>query len=181
MSFPRYPAYKESGVEWLGEVPEHWNLSKLGMRCAFQPGKAHEPFVADDGQYICVNSRFVSTQGEKVKRCSENLTPASINDILMVMSDLPNGRALGKAFYVSNDDLYAVNQRVCRLTPLEDHPKYVFYVLDRNPGLLWFDDGVNQTHIPNSGFTKLFLSVPPLEEQISIAFSSTTKPPRSMP
>jgi type I restriction enzyme S subunit len=26
MSFPRYPAYKDSGVEWLGEVPEHWNL-----------------------------------------------------------------------------------------------------------------------------------------------------------
>jgi len=26
MSFPRYPAYKDSGVEWLGEVPEHWEI-----------------------------------------------------------------------------------------------------------------------------------------------------------
>ena len=26
MSFPRYPAYKESGVEWLGEVPAAWQL-----------------------------------------------------------------------------------------------------------------------------------------------------------
>jgi type I restriction enzyme S subunit len=26
MSFPRYPTYKPSGVEWLGEVPEHWKL-----------------------------------------------------------------------------------------------------------------------------------------------------------
>lgn len=26
MSFPRYPLYKDSGVEWLGEVPEHWAL-----------------------------------------------------------------------------------------------------------------------------------------------------------
>ena len=26
MSFPRYPKYKDSGVEWLGEVPEHWEL-----------------------------------------------------------------------------------------------------------------------------------------------------------
>ncbi len=24
-----YPAYKDSGVEWLGEVPEHWNISRL--------------------------------------------------------------------------------------------------------------------------------------------------------
>lgn len=26
MSFPRYPRYKDSGVEWLGEVPEHWDI-----------------------------------------------------------------------------------------------------------------------------------------------------------
>ena len=25
-----YPAYKDSGVEWLGEVPEHWEVSRLG-------------------------------------------------------------------------------------------------------------------------------------------------------
>ncbi|MEM9008769.1 MAG: restriction endonuclease subunit S, partial [Cyanobacteria bacterium P01_F01_bin.86] len=29
MSFPRYETYKESGVEWLGEVPEHWNITQL--------------------------------------------------------------------------------------------------------------------------------------------------------
>lgn len=29
MSFPRYPKYKGSGVEWLGEVPEHWDVMAL--------------------------------------------------------------------------------------------------------------------------------------------------------
>jgi type I restriction enzyme S subunit len=29
MSFPRYPKYKPSGVEWLGEVPEHWEVKRL--------------------------------------------------------------------------------------------------------------------------------------------------------
>lgn len=29
MSFPAYPQYKESGVEWLGEVPEHWSVQPL--------------------------------------------------------------------------------------------------------------------------------------------------------
>lgn len=32
MSFPRYPNYKPSGVEWLGEVPEHWELRRF-QRC----------------------------------------------------------------------------------------------------------------------------------------------------
>ena len=31
MSFPRYPTYKPSGVEWLGEVPEHWASRRLGF------------------------------------------------------------------------------------------------------------------------------------------------------
>ena len=29
MSFRRYPKYKDSGVEWLGEVPEHWGVAPL--------------------------------------------------------------------------------------------------------------------------------------------------------
>lgn len=29
MSFPRYPKYKDSGVEWLGEVPEHWHVNRF--------------------------------------------------------------------------------------------------------------------------------------------------------
>ncbi len=29
MRFPAYPAYKDSGVEWLGEVPEHWEVKRL--------------------------------------------------------------------------------------------------------------------------------------------------------
>ncbi|HEY8084043.1 MAG TPA: restriction endonuclease subunit S [Methylophilaceae bacterium] len=30
MSLSRYPAYKNSGVAWLGEVPEHWEVKRLG-------------------------------------------------------------------------------------------------------------------------------------------------------
>jgi type I restriction enzyme S subunit len=30
VSFPKYPKYKDSGVEWLGEVPEHWETRRLG-------------------------------------------------------------------------------------------------------------------------------------------------------
>ena len=29
MSFPRYESYKDSGIEWLGEVPEHWKIDRL--------------------------------------------------------------------------------------------------------------------------------------------------------
>ena len=39
MSFPRYPAYKPSGVEWLGEVPEHWVALRLRFAVTLNPSK----------------------------------------------------------------------------------------------------------------------------------------------
>jgi hypothetical protein len=28
-TFPKYESYKDSGVEWLGDIPSHWNVSRL--------------------------------------------------------------------------------------------------------------------------------------------------------
>lgn len=39
MSFPRYPSYKDSGVEWLGEVPEHWDVKRLRFVTKVNPSK----------------------------------------------------------------------------------------------------------------------------------------------
>lgn len=40
MSFPRYPAYKDSGVEWLGEVPGHWSVCVLRRIVGMQSGES---------------------------------------------------------------------------------------------------------------------------------------------
>lgn len=29
LNWQRYPVYKSSGVEWLGDIPEHWEVRKL--------------------------------------------------------------------------------------------------------------------------------------------------------
>jgi type I restriction enzyme, S subunit len=150
-------------------APDHWTMAPLSTLCLFQAGKAHEPYIEENGEFICVNSRFVSTDGQVVKRCNRNLSPARPTDVLMVMSDLPNGRALAKAFYVADAGTYAVNQRVCIISPRVIHPRYAYYQLDRNPGFLRFDDGSNQTHLSNSTFRKFMMSVPPEEEQRAIA------------
>lgn len=169
MSFPCYPNYKDSNVEWLGQIPDHWRIQRLSSICDFQPGKAHEPFIDDEGAFICVNSRFVSTEGESRKFCSQNLSPARKNDILMVMSDLPNGRALAKAYFVGDDGPYAVNQRVCILSPRKGNPRFLFYLLNRNRFFLQHDDGANQTHLPNEVFKKFQAPAPEPSEQTAIA------------
>lgn len=37
MSLPRYPEYKASGVEWLGEVPKLWTVKRLKQTCHVFP------------------------------------------------------------------------------------------------------------------------------------------------
>jgi type I restriction enzyme S subunit len=160
---------KDSDIPWLGRIPQHWEIKRLSTVCVFEQGKAHEPFVDDTGEFICVNSRFISTEGASAKFCTANLTPAKPNDILMVMSDLPNGRALAKAYFVNDARNYAVNQRVCRLTAHKAHPRFLFYQLNRNEFFLQHDDGANQTHLYNALFTKFPALLPPLGEQRTIA------------
>lgn len=35
-----YPAYKDSGVEWLGEVPTHWEVKRLKFAAVINPSKS---------------------------------------------------------------------------------------------------------------------------------------------
>jgi type I restriction enzyme S subunit len=159
--------YKQTEV---GVIPEEWDVKLLPDVCRFRAGKAHEQYISDTGRYVCVNSKFISTDGAIRKFSTANFCPAKKGDVLMVMSDLPNGRALAKAYMVRADNIYAVNQRVCALTAYRDYPEYLFYVLNRNPYFLKFNDGVNQTHLLNHVFRQCPLPVPPrVAEQRAIA------------
>ncbi|HMU34916.1 MAG TPA: restriction endonuclease subunit S, partial [Pyrinomonadaceae bacterium] len=48
MSFPPYPKYKPSGVEWLGDVPEHWELKRLKHNCRVFPSNVDKK--ANEGE-----------------------------------------------------------------------------------------------------------------------------------
>ena len=49
MKFPRYPKYKPSGVEWLGDVPKHWQTKRSdGVVSADRTQIAPEAFAGRD-------------------------------------------------------------------------------------------------------------------------------------
>lgn len=49
MSFPAYESYRESGAEWLGEVPSHWEDTPLKRLLALQNGADHKDVQQDEG------------------------------------------------------------------------------------------------------------------------------------
>ena len=48
MSLPRYESYKDSCVEWLGEVPDHWDIMSLKRICDVRDGTHDTPTFVDE-------------------------------------------------------------------------------------------------------------------------------------
>ena len=83
------------------------------------------------------------------------------------MSDLPNGKALAKCFYIDENNKYSLNQRICLLRVKDNFDsKYLFYKINRNPYYLKFDDGVNQTNLKKDDVLNLVVNLPNLNYQI---------------
>ena len=114
----------------------------------YRNGKAHENEINDDGEYIVVNSKFVSTNGEIRKFSYAQNEPLYENEIAFVLSDVPNGRAIARTFLVDKSGKYTLNQRIAGITPHEDTDPYYLYIkMNRNEYFLKFDDGNKQTNL----------------------------------
>ena len=47
----RYEKYKDSGIVWIGEIPEHWEVIKMRFLCSFKTGDKDTINKEDDGKY----------------------------------------------------------------------------------------------------------------------------------
>ena len=125
-----------------------WEIEPLGQLADYQNGKAYEQYISENGKFVVVNSRFISTDGAVRKYTNADFLIAKSGEVLMVLSDLPNGRALAKCYYVEVDERYAVNQRVCQLRPKRIEGKFLYvYVESASEPLSvrrWFKPNTSQ-------------------------------------
>lgn len=151
------------------ELPKGWAWCILDEIALFKNGKAHEQFVDSNGQYILINSKFVSTNGGTKKHTSKQMMAMYENEIAIVMSDVPNGRALSRCFLVDKNDKYSLNQRIGGIIPLKGIlPEYLRIALDRNTHYLSFNDGKKQTNLKKDQILSCPIPIPPIEEQQAI-------------
>ena len=55
MSFPKYPEYKDSGVEWLGDVPAHWRIEPLKWHCDVMPSNVDKKSAEGEQPVLLCN------------------------------------------------------------------------------------------------------------------------------
>lgn len=166
-------AYKDSGIEWLGEIPEHWEVVKINKIVTFINGYAFENFDFNSIFEIPV-IRIGDIQKEKIlyDNCLKTKEKEKLkhflirsNDILIALS----GATTGKIAFCDTDDKAYINQRVAIIRSKLKLVKY--YFLTRGFLLLieLACNGSAQPNISTKEIGEFKIPLPPIEEQKAIA------------
>ena len=146
-----------------------WEQRDLLEVAKYRNGKAHENEIDEKGNFIVVNSKFVSTNGEIKKYTNTLIEKLYKDEIAFVLSDVPNGKAIARTFLVNDNDRYSLNQRIAGITPLESiTPYFLSILMNRNKYFLSFDDGAKQTNLTKNDVEKFSSPYPNYLEQSKI-------------
>ncbi len=97
MSLPAYPAYKSSGVDWLGRIPDHWGISQSRRMFAVrsEPALQTDKVLTASQKYgVLYQSDFVALEGRRVVEVIlglENLKHVEPDDFIISMRSFQGG------------------------------------------------------------------------------------------
>jgi len=171
MSFPRYPAYKPSGVEWLGEVPEHWETIPLKHFADFTNGEAFKPAEWSDSGMPIIRIQNLNG-GEDFNYYDgvvEDRYLVHDGDLLFGWSG-NRGTSFGP-FRWSRNEVCALNQHIFRVVPRAIGKQALYWILkavtahveDQAHGI------IGMVHITKSDLGAINVPIPEPLEQASIA------------
>lgn len=80
MKLPAYPRYKPSGVEWLGDVPEHWDVKRAAAIGRFSSSGIDKKWV--DGETAIQMFNYLDVYRSKTKNLSYS------EDLMWTTADL---------------------------------------------------------------------------------------------
>ena len=181
MSFPRYPAYKDSGVEWLGEVPEHWSLQKLKSIVSFSGGGTPSrenlaywngdiPWVSPKDMKIeCIVGAEESITEEGLRSSTSNLLPPG-RVLMVVRSGILKHTipvAINETAIALNQDMKALNFDAKKCVSRF----FLRWVQGHNDQLLlaWAKQGATVESIEHTYLAETVMPLPGIAEQSQIA------------
>ena len=123
--FKRYDSYKNSGVEWLGEIPSHWEMKSLKYCLKFTigvtPSSSEESYYFEEEPWITISdmsgkhitkTHFVSKKA--VKKCNMRVVPKgsllysfklSVGQVAFTTKDAYTNEAIASFYPTNNTNL----------------------------------------------------------------------------
>jgi type I restriction enzyme S subunit len=172
---------KNSGVEWIGHIPEHWEIkkikhvtSKIGSGVTPSGGGAT---YLDEGIPLLrsQNIHFDRIDLTDVARISEKVHNSMSNSKVRKHDVLLNitGGSIGRCYFVESADEMNVNQHVCILRPKKNITAIFLNAVlasEVGQGQIWyFQQGGGREGLNFQALKNFDIALPPIEEQILIS------------
>ena len=166
-----YPAYKDSGVEWLGQIPAHWEVKPLKHVANFINGFAFKPDEWGlEGTPII---RIENLNGGEDFNCTARKLPAKYcadrGDLLFGWSG-NRGTSFGP-FLWWRDGMHYVNQHIFRVVDFDADKTWMYWVLR---GVTFYVEKqahgiIGMVHVTRGELGSIPIPVLPRQEQEQIA------------
>jgi len=178
MTEQKYPKYKYSGIEWLGDIPEHWEVSKLKFLTNKIVDGAHfTPTYVEEGVPFL---RITDLRNKKIDFNSVKFIPLEEHNELIKRCNPERGNILlskngtiGITKIVDWDWGFSIFISVCliKVKPALN-PHFFTLLFDSKAVEVQITESGQKTSITNLHLTKireLHCIIPPLSEQTKIA------------
>ena len=171
---------KDSGVEWLGEVPEHWSVSAEGHRYEVRLGKMLDEKRVT-GEHLGPYLRNTDVQWESINvedPPEMDFEPSEHDRYSLREGDLLvcEGGEVGRSAIWQSDLQFCFYQKALhRLRPYNqrnDDCRFQLYVMRMACSMGVFEASSGKAtinHLPAESFRRYRFAYPPLDEQITIA------------
>ena len=184
--FEKYSSYKDSGVEWLGEIPEHWESQKmkyLGKMFAGLTDKKGDDFAKEISEdkmpfipftNVCNNLKIDKNQMQYVKiKPYEKQNKVQKNDIIFLMSS-ETLDDIGKCSIHLDEEQFYLNSFCKGFRPktFAVNAEFLNYLLQSKTYRNYFalvGRGFTRINIKQEYINDLFTVLPLKEEQTKIA------------
>jgi type I restriction enzyme S subunit len=123
----KYDNYKDSGIEWIGEIPEHWLISKIKYSDSVIMGQS--PLSEDCNSegiglpFLQGNAEFGKLNPSPKLYCEKANKKAEPNDILLSV------RAPVGAINISNINV-GIGRGLCAIRAEKSNYKFIYYYLN---------------------------------------------------
>lgn len=172
---------KDSGVEWIGEIPEHWEVKKLKHVSEFINDGTHGSYPRVDNGYRLLSVRNMVDDKFVFRDDDSRISLKHFNEIsakfLIQEGDVQLaivGATLGKVAVVDTyDELFVTQRSVCtiRVNKRAYNNKFLFYFLKSTAfqSYLWLNAGFSaQPGVYLGTIQNGYVSYPNLREQEEI-------------
>ena len=155
----RYPKYKDSGVSWLGSVPEHWDILRSRFVCSIGTGSADTEDKDESGDVpFYVRSQTIERLPVHTHEGEAVLTAG-------------DGAGVGKVYHYHPHGLFAAHQRVYVMQNFKRVTgRYFYYAFSGLFAKVALGGGAKSTvdSLRRPMLTNYYVTVPPKDEQHAI-------------